>query len=177
MSDAVLTLPDGSQLITMGFVRGAVGVKGWVKIGSDTEYLDSLLDYPTWYLIKGKQRVEAEVESGKVVNNKELQVKFADCDDRNAAEAWQGYTIAVNRADFAETEDGEYYWTDLIGMNVVNHEHVALGQVHSLLQTGAHDVLVVRGEHGEKLIPFVDAFVGEVDLNTRTVHVEWGLDY
>ena len=177
MSDAVFTLPDGGKLITMGFVRGAVGVKGWVKIGSDTEYLDSLLDYPTWYLIKGKQRVEAVLETGKVLNNKELQVKFEDCDTRDQAEAWQGYTIAVPRADFVETEEGEYYWTDLIGMNVINHEQVVLGSVHSLLQTGAHDVLVVRGEHGEKLIPFVEAFVGEVDVNAKTIQVEWGLDY
>ena len=177
MSDAVFTLPDGGKLITMGFIRGAVGVKGWVKIGSDTEYLDSLLDYGTWYLIKGKERVEAELETGKVVNNKELQVKFVGSDSRDQAEAWQGYTIAVARADFEETEEGEYYWTDLIGMSVINHEQVVLGNVHSLLQTGAHDVLVVRGEHGEKLIPFVDAFVGEVDVNAKTIQVEWGLDY
>ena len=95
MSDAVFTLPDGGKLITMGFVRGAVGVKGWVKIGSDTEHLDSLLDYGIWYLIKDKQRVEVEIETGKVVNNKELQVKFVGSDSRDQAEAWQGYTIAV----------------------------------------------------------------------------------
>lgn len=177
MSETVLTLPDGSQLITMGFIRGAAGIKGWVKIGSDTEYVDSLLDYPTWYLIKGKQRVEVSVETGKVVNNKELQVKFVDCDDRNQAELWQGYTIAVARADFEDTEEGEYYWTDLIGMSVVNQDQVVLGTVHSLLQTGAHDVLVVRGELGETLIPFVEAFVGEVDISLKTIQVEWALDY
>lgn len=178
MTDAVLTLPDGSALITMGFVRGAVGIRGWVKIGSDTEYLDSLLDYGTWYLIKGKQRVEIEVETGKVVNNKELQVKFVGCDDRNQAELWQGYTIAIARADFEETEDGEYYWTDLIGMSVINQDGIVLGNVHSLLQTGAHDVLVIRGgEHGEKLIPFIEHFVGEVSLDAKTIQVEWGLDY
>lgn len=177
MSDAVLTLPDGGKLITMGFIRGAVGIKGWVKIGSDTEYLDSLLDYPKWYLIKGKQRLEVELETGKVVNNKELQVKFVDCNDRTQAELWQGYTIAIARADFEETEEGEYYWTDLIGLSVINQDQVVLGSIHSLLQTGAHDVLVIRGEHGEKLIPFIEQFVGEVDIEAKTVQVEWGLDY
>ena len=178
MTDSVLTLPDGGQLITMGFIRGAVGIRGWVKIGSDTEYLDSLLDYATWYLIKGKQRIEIEVETGKVVNNKELQVKFVGCEDRNQAELWQGYTIAINREDFAETEDGEYYWSDLIGMTVINEENIVLGQVHSLMQTGAHDVLVVRGsDYGEKLIPFVEAFVGTVNLAEKTIEVQWGLDY
>lgn len=177
MTDAVFTLPDGGILVTMGFVRGAVGIQGWVRIGNDTEYLDSLLDYPVWYLIKGQERIEAKLETGKVVNNKELQVKFVGSNDRTQAELWQGYTIAVPRADFEATEEGEYYWSDLIGMSVINHEQVVLGNVHSLLQTGAHDVLVVRGEHGEKLIPFVGTFVGEVDVNAKTIHVEWGLDY
>ena len=65
----------------------------------------------------------------------------------------------------------------MIGMGVINHDQVVLGSVDSLLQKGAHDVLVVRGEHGEKLIPFVDAFVGEVDVSAKTIQVEWGLDY
>ena len=169
-------MSDTQNWVGMGYIKGAFGVKGWVKVQASTEYADSLLDYPTWRLVKGKDVQIVEVESGKVAGD-ELQVKFTQINDRDAAALMRGYTIEVSRDEFAETEEDEFYWADLVGMQVVNRANIALGEVAKLMETGAHDVLIVRGEHGEKLIPFVSHFVDDVNKETRVITVDWGLDY
>lgn len=162
--------------VVMGYIKGAFGVRGWLKVQPSTEYTDSLLDYPEWRLIKGKDVQIAKIEAGKAVGG-ELQVKFAHINDRDAAALMRGYTIEIPRESFAETEEDEFYWTDLVGMQVVNRDGVALGKVVKLMETGAHDVLVIHGEYGEKLIPFVSHFIDDVNQETRTITADWGLDY
>lgn len=160
----------------MGYVKGAFGVKGWVKIHADTEYTDSLLDYADWRLRKDGFTQAVEVEEAKVAGD-ELQVKFAHVADRDAAALLRGYTVEVPRAAFPPVADDEFYWTDLIGMRVNNRAGEQLGEVVKLMQTGAHDVLVVHGVFGEKLIPFVSHFIDSVDEQSRIITADWGADY
>ncbi|QEY25238.1 ribosome maturation factor RimM [Neisseria zalophi] len=169
-------MTDNRQNVAMGYIKGVFGVKGWLKVAANTEYSDSLLDYPEWQLSKDGQRLSVTVETGKVVNG-ELQVKLVGIDDREAAFALRGYTIEINREDFAPTEEGEYYWADLVGMTVVNTEGIVLGKVDNLMETGAHDVLMISGEYGRKLIPFVSQYIGKVDTENKTITADWGLDY
>lgn len=164
------------QWVAMGYIKGVFGVKGWLKVSVSTEYTDSLLDYSEWRLCKDGHSQSMTVVEGKV-HGDELQVKFDGIDDRDEAARLRGYTIEVDRADFAATEDNEFYWADLVGLSVTNREGVALGKVESLMETGAHDVLVIRGEYGEKLIPFVNQFVDEVSLSEQRMVVDWGMDY
>ena len=164
------------QWVGMGYIKGVFGVKGWVKVAVSTEYTDSLLDYPQWRLSKdGHSRMFSVAES-KVAGD-ELQVLFSGIDNRDAAFALRGHTVEIDRADFGDTEDGEYYWADLIGLNVINRQQQCLGTVSKLLETGAHDVLVVDGEFGQKLIPFVAQYIDEVILAEQTIRVDWGTDY
>lgn len=164
------------QWVGMGYIKGVFGVKGWVKVAVSTEYTDSLLDYPQWRLSKdGHSRMFTVAES-KVAGD-ELQMLFSGIDNRDAAFALRGHTVEIDRADFGDTEDGEYYWADLIGLNVVNRQQQCLGTVSKLLETGAHDVLVVDGEFGQKLIPFVAQYIDEVILAEQTIRVDWGTDY
>ena len=107
----------------------------------------------------------------------ELQVRSDHINDRDEAALLRGYTIEIARENFAETEEDEYYWADLVGMSVVNREQAVLGEVVKLMETGAHDVLVVRGEYGEKLIPFVSHYIDGVDAETRKITADWGVDY
>ncbi len=169
-------MAEDLKLVEMGFIKTAFGIKGWVKVSAQTEYEDSLFAFDLWHLGKNGQWQTFEVEEGKVVPDG-LIVKFVGINDRNQAEALRGLTIAVPRTEFAETEEDEYYWTDLVGMQVVNLEKIILGEVIDLMQTGAHDLLVLKGEHGQKLIPFVGQFVHEVDKAQRLITVDWGLDY
>ena len=165
-----------TQWVAMGYIKGAFGIKGWVKVAADTEYADSLLDYPEWRLSRNGKAVSVVLEAGKTAADG-LHVKFQGIGDRDAAQLLRGYTVKINRADFEETEEGEYYWADLVGMTVITPAGETLGTVSGLMETGAHDILVVRHEGGETLIPFVARFVGEVNRETRTITADWVADY
>lgn len=161
----------------MGRVASAHGIRGWIKIQPFTEYLDSLLDYRTWW-IGHEQGPWREVEAAQCeVHGKTLVAQFPDCPDRNAAEKLKGLLIAVPRSSLPEQDDGEYYWSDLIGLAVVDGAGERLGMVANLLETGANDVLSVRGDSGEVLIPFVASAIRQVDLKNRIIHVDWSADY
>lgn len=169
-------MSETQNWVAMGYIKGAVGIRGWVKVKADTEYSDSLLEYSEWRLHKDGQILNVGIDSGKVVGD-EVQVKFAHIHDRDAAAMLRGYTVEIPRQAFAPAEDDEYYWADLVGMQVLNRNGEVLGKVHNLMQTGAHDVLMVKGEHGEKLIPFVSHYIDRVETESKTIVADWGLDY
>ncbi|UOO82691.1 ribosome maturation factor RimM [Uruburuella testudinis] len=169
-------MTDTQQRVAMGYIKGVFGVKGWLKIAANTEYTDSLLDYPEWQLSKDGHTLSVKPEAGKAANG-ELQVKLEGIDDRDTAFALRGYTIEIPRAEFAPAEEDEYYWADLVGMTVVNREGITLGTVSNLMETGAHDILMINGEHGQKLIPFVAHYIDNVDSGNNTITADWGLDY
>lgn len=164
------------QWVAMGYIKGVFGVKGWVKIHTDTEYTDSLLDFPQWQLSKDGQIQTVTIAESKI-NGDELLVRFERIADRNAAALLRGYTIEIDRSSFADTEDDEYYWADLVGLTVFNREQLNLGTISSLMDTGAHDVLVVDGDFGRKLIPFVAQYIDEVNIPQKKICVDWGSDY
>ena len=101
--------------------------------------------------------------------------------DRNAAEALKGARIFIARSSFPTPDEGEYYWVDLIGLAVVNREGVELGTVTDLMATGPQQVLVIGyeadGKAQERMIPFVDAYVDEVNLQAKRITVDWQPDY
>jgi 16S rRNA processing protein RimM len=155
----------------MGRIGAPFGIMGWLKVQPFTETLDSLLDYDLWQIGQGESWQDFEVEEA-AVHGAGLVAKLAGVDSREQASALRGREIAVNREDLPRTADSEYYWNDLIGLTVVNRQGVELGQVAGLMETGSHDVLVVRGER-ERLIPFADAYVTNVDLSGKRIEVDW----
>jgi len=112
-------------------------------------------------------------------HGKGLVAKFEGVEDRTTAESIRNVDLVIAKSDLPDLENGDYYWHDLVGLQVIGAEGVALGTVRELLATGAHDVLVVAGEDGQKhLIPFVmDEIVQEVDLSSATMRVAWQADY
>ena len=169
-------------ILVLGRVVGAYGVKGWVRIRAFGDDPASWQDLPTWYLATGENgpwqsRKTAECKA----HGDGLVVRFADVADRNAAERLQGLLIGQPREALPPPAENEFYWDDLMGLAVVNDAGDALGVVDSLLETGAHDVLRVlqttaEGET-ERLLPFVDAVVREVDMEKRRILVAWELDW
>ncbi len=160
----------------MGKVVAAQGIQGWVKVQPYTEYQDSLLDYGTWYVGNEQawrplQVLEADVH-GKV-----LVAKLEGIADRTAAEKYKGMLIAVPRSALPEQDGDEYYWSDLIGLSVENLAGEKFGTVDTLLETGANDVLVVRHEGAEMLIPFIADVIRQVDIEHKTIRVDWQADY
>lgn len=160
----------------MGHVSAPFGVKGWVKVQPYTETVDALLDYPVWWLDVGGQWRECQIAQAEA-HHKTVAAKLEGYDDRDRAEDLKGCRVAVTREAMPEAGEGEYYCADLIGLQVVNREGVLLGRVARLLETGANDVLVVDGGSGERLIPFVGAYIDQVDIAGGMLRVDWGTEY
>lgn len=166
--------------ITVGKIGAPFGVRGWVKVYSYTEIADNLLDYDPWYLRPQNAPQapwqEAEVSEARQ-HGKGLVARFEGCDDRDAASLMRGQEIAIRRDQLPPPAEGEYYWIDLQGLEVKTLDGVSLGIVDHLLETGANDVLVVKGER-ERLIPYVQGpIVKEVDLDGGVIRVDWDPDY
>lgn len=142
--------------------------------------MDALLDYDPWYFKDAKAGDDvfsiAPVTEAKT-HGKGLVAKFKGSDDRDAAAHLNGQEIAIRRDQLPPAAEGEYYWSDLQGLEVFTTEGVSLGKVDHLLETGANDVLVVKGER-ERLIPYVTGpIVKKVDLNAGTMQVDWDPDF
>jgi len=164
------------DLVIMGYVRGAFSVHGWLKVHAETEFADSLFDYPQWWLGKdGEWKAYSFVDGH--VHPKELVAQLSGVDNRDQADALRGMKIAVPRDQLPAAEEDEYYWNDLIGLQVVNLQGEAFGTVSELMETGANDVLVVDDKEQRRLIPFVAAVIADVDLAARRIVVDWGADY
>lgn len=168
----------------MGRIGAPQGLKGWLHVQSFTESPGNLLHYKCWGLRLRGQWQKVEVLEGRV-QGKGLVVHLAGYDTRDAAMALVHAEIGIDRQDLPALEAGEYYWADLIGMRVQseNTEDLGrkaedLGQVESLLETGANDVLVVKGETREHLIPYIlGETVLSVDLENRLITVSWDPDF
>jgi 16S rRNA processing protein RimM len=115
--------------------------------------------------------VEAKIHSNHLI------AQLEGVNDRNAAEALQGHEVAVAREELPAAEEDEYYWDDLIGLEVVNLAGESLGKVKTLLETGAHDILKIVDAEQERLIPFTDPIVREVDADAGRIVVDWGKDW
>lgn len=158
--------------VILGKINGVFGVRGWVKVYSYTRPKENILDYRHW-LVGDKTFKVLQ----KQVHGKGLIARLEGIEQRDLAEQLVGAEISVPRQQLPKTQADEYYWTDLIGLEVVNVAGISLGHVDNLLETGANDVLVVKGER-ERLIPLVfDHVVLQVDLDHKTMQVDWDSDF
>lgn len=173
--------------VEVGRIADAWGIQGWFKVFPYSASPEALFSSKQWYLLpaaKGarnfvgtlKLRVkEAKDHSGGVVASAHA------VEDRSAAEALRGARIFVARSSFPSTSMDEFYWVDLIGLEVVNREGVVLGQVSDLLSTAAQAVLVMQyrsdGKLMERMVPFVSVYIDAVDLVARRITVDWQTDY
>ncbi len=182
---AAAALP--ADAIEVGRIADAWGVKGWFKVLPHSSNPEALLNAPEWFLQPASQG--AKTFTGTLVlpvrqvrpHSDTLVACSEGIADRTGAEALRGARIFVARAHFPAPEEGEYYWVDLIGLQVVNREGVLLGQVRELLPTGPQTTLVLDYQDGDatqqRLIPFVSAFVDQVDLAGQRITVDWQPDY
>lgn len=175
-------LADTDALV-VGKVVGAYGIRGWVKVLSFTDPKENIFDYQPWYLKTDKGWVPVKLTAGRV-QGKGLVAQLDGETDRNQAEArFLGREIAVPRAVLPTLEPGDYYWRDLIGLRVKTVAGIDLGTVTTLMETGANDVLVVRGDSNsldrqERLIPWVpDEFVTEVNPGDSFMVVDWDPEF
>lgn len=170
------------DLIELGAVRGAYGVKGWVRIAPHAADGGVLESVRTWWIVAGDRRhseqvtVEASRRHGAAI-----LAKWPGCDSKEAADALKGATVAVARGEFPALPEGEHYLSDLLGSEVVNRAGDRLGEVSGLRANEVAGVLrqwleVTDGEHTH-LIPLVAPYVDAVDAAGRVVRVDWQRDW
>lgn len=162
--------------VVLGRISGLHGVKGWVKIFSHTAPREGIAGYTHWQVRRGSEWHAMEVENGRR-HGKNVIVKLAGVNDRDAAAALHDAEIAVWRSQLPPAGKDEIYWADLEGLDVRTIDGIELGTVSHLVETGANDVLVVKGER-ERLIPFVrDQVVRTIDLEAGILEVDWDPDF
>ena len=164
-----------TQPVVLGRVSGLFGVRGWVKVYSYTEPREAVLDYERWLLNRKDGWQEATVAEGQR-HGKTIIARIDGYVDRDQAAELVGIEIGVPRGELPEAEQGQYYWSDLEGLRVVHRDGTELGKVDHLLETGANDVMVVKGEQ-ERLIPFaMERVILGVDLDKGEIEVDWEWD-
>jgi 16S rRNA processing protein RimM len=160
------------NFVALGYISGIYGVRGWVKVFSYTQPREQILEYKHWHLGDQAQPEAVALEAGRS-HGKGIVAKLAGVEDRDAAAALIDQAISIPRDALPEPEPGEYYWADLAGLAVRDRQGQMLGTVDHLLETGAHDVLVLA-EGANRMIPFVQGkTVLEVDLDAGVITVDW----
>lgn len=176
-----------ADAVEVGRITDAWGIKGWFKVLPYSANPEALFSSKRWFLLPtekgaktfagvgGLKIKEAKVHSDTVV------ACAHEVDDRDTADALRGARIFIAKSSFPTPQKDEYYWVDLIGLDVVNREGVALGQVHELMSTGPQTVLVINyradGHPLQRMIPFVAVYIDDVDLAARRILVDWQPDY
>ncbi len=174
-----------SDLSQVGFVYGAYGVAGWVRIRPFSEDADALLKVKTWWLDKPALRdvdvLQVKLHGGDVV------ARLVGVTDRSVAESLKGAAVSIPQSHFPVLSDDEFYWADLIGLEVENLQGEHLGTVTDMMSNGPQSILRITAVAAadadpetaaqERLIPFVDAFINKVDKQAKKIIVDWGLDY
>jgi len=164
------------DILVVGKISGVYGVKGWVRVFSHTEPRKGILEYDPWLIRRGGRWIKQTLTSGRV-HGKGIVVQLKECADRDQAHALIGSEIAISRSQLAATVVGEYYWTDLVGLIVRTVDGDELGSISHLFETGANDVIVVKGDR-ERLIPYLSgSVVQDVRLDEGIMIVNWDPEF
>ena len=162
------------SLVRLGRIASAHGIKGWVKIHSDTDPRSAIFEYQPWLL--GEHLDTGQLIKGRV-QGKYLVAELEGVSDRESAEALAGMDISIRREQLPELPGTQHYWSDLIGLAVVGVDGKPLGRIREMMATGANDVMVVSGDR-ERLIPYVHGvYVTRVALDEGQVTVDWDADF
>jgi 16S rRNA processing protein RimM len=176
-----------ADAIEVGRIADAWGIKGWFKVLPYSASPEALFSSKRWFLQPSEKGAKtftgtALLKIKEAKDHSDSVVAHAhDIEDRNDAELLKGARIFISRASFPTPETDEYYWVDLVGLDVVNREGLALGQVRELLHTGPQTVLVLayleEGKSKERMIPFVSAYIDSVELEAKRIKADWQPDF
>jgi 16S rRNA processing protein RimM len=160
--------------VALGYIPAVHGIKGWVKVHSWTRPMEAILEYQPWLL--GEEKSPVKIIDGRK-QGKGLVALLPGFEDREQAITLVGQQLFIQRDQLPPTAKDEYYWSDLEGLEVHTTKGDVLGRVEKLMETGANDVLVIRGER-EHLVPFVQGqYVKRVDLEGGLIEVDWDPDF
>ena len=165
-----------AERVELGKVVGVWGVRGYVKIYSYTREPEGIARYPVWILHSPEGEISVNVIECRR-QGRSLVAQLEGIEDRDQAGKMVGNRVSIRTSDLPGLSQGEYYWRQLIGLEVVNIEGHQLGRVEYLLETGANDVLVIADDSVQRLIPYVPEVINDVDLDAGVLTVDWQADW
>jgi 16S rRNA processing protein RimM len=174
--------------VTVGKLTSVYGIKGWVKVHSYTDPSENIFGFNPWLLVsaEGSNNINPVVIDDHRVHGKGFVAHIKGVDDRDKAALLCQQIITVEMGELPKLPDGEYYWQQLTGLEVLSSYGskipVLLGKISSLMETGANDILVVAPcensiDQRERLLPYVDAYVLKVDLAAGNMLVDWDPEF
>ena len=167
---------EANRFVIVGRMGSTYGVKGWIKIHSYTDPVESLLDYRPWYINRTGQWQEISMTEGKV-HGRGIIAHMEGVDVKEDAKYFAGVEVAVHRDQLPPLETGEFYLDDLPGLNVITIQGNLLGEVQQVLETGASEVLVINGQK-QHMVPLVlDRYVKKIDFKQKLVTVDWDPEF
>ena len=163
--------------IYLGKITGAHGIKGWLKIQSFSSPPENILNYPQWIINNQGKNDFYTLEQGRKQKNK-IVVKLEKINDRNTAESLINSKIQILRSDLPKLSNENYYWSDLVGLSVLNSEDKVIGKIESLIETGANDVMVINTTKDKRaLVPFVmHEIIKEVNVELNFIKIDWSIE-
>ncbi|MDD2810408.1 ribosome maturation factor RimM [Rhodoferax sp.] len=176
-----------ADAVEVGRILDAWGIKGWFKVLPYSATPEALFSCKLWYLLPTEKGVPTFTGCGslQIIESKYHSDTIVACAqsviDRAVADSLRGARIFIPKSSFPAVSPDEYYWVDLIGLEVTNREGQSLGHVTELLSTGPQTVLVIEDSAPDKptqrMIPFVAHYIDEVSVSQRRIRVDWQLDY
>jgi 16S rRNA processing protein RimM len=176
-----------ADAIEVGRISDAWGIKGWFKVIPYSADPEALFSSKRWFLSPSEKGAKTFEGVGEIkikeakIHSDSVVACAQEVNDRSAADALRGARIFIAKSSFPAPQKDEYYWVDLIGLEVVNREGVVLGHVQDLLSTGPQTVMVIEfeldGKPQQRMIPFVAVYVDDVDLSAKRILVDWQPDY
>lgn len=160
------------KFVVAGKFGAPFGIKGWVKVLSETSPKNALINYQPWYISSQSGWQHINVNDSKQ-HKTDLVASIKGYNDRDQVKTLTGKTIAILREQLPQLADDEFYWIDLEGMTVITQDGITLGTVESLFSTGSNDVMVVKGKK-KHLIPFLrETCVKEINRDEKRIIVDW----
>lgn len=164
-------------MIEVGRITGLFGIHGWLKVESYTDPRENILNYQPWTIKLKNQPLQTVMVENSENHAKGLVVHLKGFESMETARVLIGARINVNREQLPKLPEGQYYWTDLEGIEVVTIDGVGLGKVAYLFDTPANDVLVVKGDR-ERFIPYLPGnVIKQVDLSKKIMQVDWDPEF
>ena len=170
-----LTPQENNKKLLVGKINGFFGLQGWVKVFSYTNPRTNILNYSPWSIKVDGNFKSIDITSGRE-QSKTIVAHIKGVDNREDSQKFIGQDIYINKEQLPELTQGEYYWHELIGFDVINKDEERLGTVDYFVETGANDVLVVKGKK-EYWIPYIEPFLVSIDSKNNKILVDWDKDF
>ena len=170
-----LTPQENNKKLLVGKINGFFGLQGWVKVFSYTNPRTNILNYAPWSIKVDGNFQSIDITSGRE-QSKTIVAHIKGIDNREDSQKFIGQDIYINKEQLPELTQGEYYWHELIGFDVINKDEERLGTVDYFVETGANDVLVVKGKK-EYWIPYIEPFLVSIDSKNNKILVDWDKDF